>query len=425
MGGSLLWESLFHGWAPVQASCPAPSYLANAGEGWCPTLSRSGLLRHPGIIAGGFLALGFLSVMNSAYTYVLDAIKGDLTLSYTESGALMSAYFVGYTIGQIPWGLLADRFGSRRVIALSVFGASVSTVAFGSVPSFATAIAARFLTGLLGAGIFVPSVRLIAEWYESRERGTALGLFNVGSSAGQMAVTWSSPLLALFLGWRLGIAIQGSIGVAFAGVIWFLLKDRPKEKSPSNVRKVTGALRTRGFWFLAVVQFVRLGGYYTFLAWLPLVLREDYGLDVIIAGTALSLFNIAGMISNPGGGILADRVGERPVLFGTFALTALGIIAFLYVPAGPALFAIVFVLGWLASFTRAPSFTIIPRLFGTEVAGSLSGIQNVFGSLGALILPLMLGFVRDSTSSYTFGWTALCALEVTASGLLVILSVKK
>ncbi len=369
------------------------------------------------------MALGFLSVMNSAYTYVLDSIKGDLTLSYTESGALMSAYFMGYTVGQIPWGLLADRFGSRRVIALSVLGASLSTVVFGSVSGFTTAIAARFFTGLLGAGIFVPSVRLIAEWYEARERGTALGLFNVGSSAGQMVVTWSSPLLALFLGWRLGIAVQGAVGVAFAGVIWFLLKDGPREKSPPTIRKVTGAFRTRGFWFLAVVQFVRLGGYYTFLAWLPLVLMEDYGLGVVLAGTAMSLFNFAGMVSNPGGGVLADRFGEKPVLAWTFAFTALSVVAFVYVPAGPALFAVVFALGWLASFTRAPSFTIIPRLFGTEAAGSLSGVQNVFGSLGALTLPLMLGFVRDSTASYAVGWSALCALTVTASTLLTFLRV--
>jgi len=58
------------------------------------------------VLLGGFLALTVLSIMNSAYSYVLSSIKGELLLSYTESGALMSAYFTGYTVGQIPWGLL-------------------------------------------------------------------------------------------------------------------------------------------------------------------------------------------------------------------------------------------------------------------------------------------------------------------------------
>ena len=62
------------------------------------------LLRHPGVLFGGLLALTVLSIMNSAYSYVLSSIKGELTLSYTESGALMSVYFLGYTVGQIPWG---------------------------------------------------------------------------------------------------------------------------------------------------------------------------------------------------------------------------------------------------------------------------------------------------------------------------------
>ena len=56
------------------------------------------LLRHPLVLLGGFLALTVLGIMNSAYSYVLTSIKEDLGLSYTESGALMSAYFVGYLL---------------------------------------------------------------------------------------------------------------------------------------------------------------------------------------------------------------------------------------------------------------------------------------------------------------------------------------
>ncbi len=96
----------------------------------------SNLLRHSGVLFGGFLALTVLAIMNSAYSYVLGSIKGELALSYTESGALMSAYFTGYMVGQIPWGFLADRFGSRRVMAASVLGVSTSTVLFGLSTGF-------------------------------------------------------------------------------------------------------------------------------------------------------------------------------------------------------------------------------------------------------------------------------------------------
>jgi len=76
----------------------------------------------------------------------------------------MSFYFLGYTVGQIPWGLLADRYGSRKVMSLSVFGVSASTALFGFGNDFTSLAATRFLAGLLGTGVFVPSVRLIAGW---------------------------------------------------------------------------------------------------------------------------------------------------------------------------------------------------------------------------------------------------------------------
>ncbi|MCX6647919.1 MAG: MFS transporter [Candidatus Bathyarchaeota archaeon] len=380
------------------------------------------LLRNPGVLFGGFLALTVLSIMNSAYSYVLTSIKGELLLSYTESGALMSAYFTGYTVGQIPWGLLADRFGSRRVMAVSVLGVSAATVLFGFGGDFFSLAVARFAAGLLGAGVFVPAVRLIAGWYESRERGTALGLLNVGGSIGLIVVTWASPLLALAYGWRLSIIIQGITGVASSLLVWFCLKDGVKGSGISR-EAVVSAFKQRSFWVLAVAQFIRLGSYYTFLAWLPLLLKEDYGLDVILVGTAMSLFNFAGMVSNPAGGMLADFIGEKKVLAMSFLLLAVNIYALTILPSGVFIFVASFLLGWLINFVRSPAFTIIPRLFGAETAGSLSGFHNTFASLGALALPLMLGIVKDTTASYDIGWFALSTLMVIGTALVALIKV--
>lgn len=382
------------------------------------------LLRHPGVLIGGFLALTILSIMNSAYSYVLSSIKGELTLSYTESGALMSAYFLGYTVGQIPWGLLADRFGSRRVMTVSVLGVSAATVLFGSGTDFTSLAVARFLAGLLGAGVFVPAVRLIAGWYEARERGTALGLLNVGGSIGLIIVTWASPLLALSYGWRLSLITQGAAGVAASVLVWFTLRDGARSSVVSG-DSLLSALKQRSFWVLAVAQFIRLGSYYTFLAWLPLMLKEEYGLDVILVGTAMSLFNLAGMISNPAGGVLADSVGEKTVLMGSFILLAVNVYAFTALPGGIVILAASFLLGWLINFVRSPAFTIIPRLFGAETAGSLSGVHNTFASLGALALPLMLGIVKDATNSYNIGWLALSTMMIIGTALTALIKVPK
>lgn len=380
------------------------------------------LLKHPGILFGGFLALATLSVMNSAYSNVVDAIKLELSLTYTQTGALMSAYFVGYALGQIPWGVLADRNGSRPVMAASILGVSASTILFGLSGGYLLALATRFLAGLLGAGVFVPGVRLVSSWFTSKERGTALGILNIGGSTGLIVASWAAPLLALSFGWRLSMEVFGCVGVLNAAIIWLSLRDRNVEASRKSENNPI-PFKERGFWVLAFTQFIRLGGYYTFIAWLPLLLREEYGFNLVATGTALSLFNLAGILANPLGGVLSDRVGEKPVLLASFLLMALNLLVFTRLFGGPLVFGAVLLLGWFINFIRSPVFTIIPRLFGTEAAGSISGVHNTFASFGALLLPLSLGFIRDYTLSYELGWIAVAVLMVVTSGLVAILRI--
>ena len=382
------------------------------------------VLKKPGIVFGGFLGLATLSIMNTAYTNVLDEIKSELVLNYTWSGALMSGYFVGYTIGQIPWGILSDRYGSRRVIALSVLGISLSTLLFGYSANIVIAVIIRFLSGLLGAGIFVPGVKLVSSWFNSEERGTALGLLNVGGSMGMIAASWAVPLLSASMSWRGSLRITGIFGVIAALTCLFFLRDREGEVSRKmNLRELP--VKVPSFWYLSFIQFIRLGAYYTFIAWMPLVLREEYGLSVIATSGAMSLLNFAGIISNPAGGIVADRFGEKRVLTVGFFSLMVFIMMFTLGLGNPVLYILVFLLGWFINFTRSPAFSIIPDLFGAETAGSISGINNTFASFGALVLPFLLGYVRDITSSYTVGWYSVALLSLVATGLVYFVADSK
>ena len=376
-------------------------------------------MKKPGILFGGFLGLATLSIMNAAYTNVLDSIKTDLTLTYTWTGALMSAYFVGYTIGQIPWGVLSDRYGSRTIMSLSVLGVSVSTLLFGFSETIIYAVAIRFMTGLLGAGIFVPGVKLVSSWFDSDERGTALGILNIGGSAGLILASWVVPLLSMRIGWNLGLTITGAIGICSAIICYLLLKDRNTDSPPLNLKELP--LNRKEFWYLSFMQFIRLGSYYTFIAWMPLVLREDYGFSVIATSTAMSILSFAGMLANPIGGMVSDKLDERRVIVGGFLILGVLVLILLTKPAGALLYTLVFLLGWFLNMTRSPSFTIISRLFGTEAAGSISGINNTFASFGAFALPLFLGYIRDYTQSYTIGWLVLATLSIFSSVLVFLI----
>lgn len=377
------------------------------------------ILRYPNIITGGFIALATLSVMNSAYSNVLDEIKFELSLNYTQLGSLMSAYFFGYMLGQIPWGILADRYGSKPVISASVLGVSLSTFFFGFSHGRTIALITRFFSGLLGAGIFVPSVRLVSSWFSSDERGTALGVLNIGGSTGLIAAAWAVPYLNLSIGWRTTLKSTGFLGVLLSCFIWFLLKDNEAAKHGEiNFSKIP--LKDRRFWILAYSQFIRLGSYYTFIAWLPLVIKEEYGFTVLATSTAMSLYNLAGILANPLGGVTSDKLGEKIVLMTSFGLLGIFVIAFTRNISGVFIYSSIFIIGWLINFVRSPAFTIIPRTFGTDAAGSISGFHNTFASLGALAIPFILGYVKDYSASYNSGWMTISGLALISGSLLFV-----
>ena len=381
------------------------------------------LMGNARILAGCFLAFFFLNILNSSYSVVMALIKEDLALSYTMSGALMSAYFAGYTVGQIPWGLLADRHGSRRVMASSILGIACATLLFGRATVFWHAAAARFLSGLLGAGVFVPAVRLVSGWFPAESRGTALGILSIGGSFGLVSASWLAPHAATQLGWRATIAVFGLLGVTSSATIYVALRDKPGQaSSPSLFQDIGELALTRSFWALALVQMVRLGSNYALIAWLPLLLQEEFGLGLVAAGAAFSLFNLSGMVSNPLGGVFSDRFGERGVLAASFAFLGLSAFSLTLVKGGAALYGAVIAIGWFINFVRSPSFAVIPRLYGVERAGKVSGLQNTFASFGALILPLFLGYVRDATASYWAGWTVLSILLFLVAGVNLLLA---
>ena len=375
------------------------------------------VLEKPGIIFGGFLGLATLGIMNTSYTNVLDDIKSELILNYTWAGALMSGYFVGYTIGQISWGILSDKYGSRKAMALSVLGISLSTLLFGYSNNIMTAVAFRFLSGLLGAGIFVPGVKLVSSWFNSEERGTALGLLNIGGSTGMIFASWAVPMLSVSMSWRGSLRLMGVFGVLSAMICFYFLRDRNQQET-RRLSMNDLPIQESSFWYLSLVQFIRLGAYYTFIAWMPLVLKEEYGLSILATSSAMSLLNFAGILSNPVGGIVADRFGEKRVLIAGFLSLMLFILLFTFGLGGPVLYLLVFFLGWSINFTRSPSFSIIPGLFGADAAGSISGVNNTFASFGALVLPFILGYIRDMTQSYTIGWYSVAVLSLLA-GLLM------
>ena len=131
----------------------------------------------------GFLAVfGALGFGRFGYSAILPAMQKDLGISSAAAGSLASWNLGGYVIMAAIGGLLASRFGPRRVVAVGSVVAAAGMLLTGMAGGLVSASAARLLTGLGGGCVLVPSVALMSAWFDVRRRGMASGIVTSGSS---------------------------------------------------------------------------------------------------------------------------------------------------------------------------------------------------------------------------------------------------
>ncbi len=122
-------------------------------------------------------------------------IKEDLRLSVPQTGALLSAFFWTYAIGQVPAGWLSDRFGARWMLTLYIVGWSLFTGLVGVANSFLLLLGFRFGCGLAQAGAYPTSASLLSQWVPFRGRGLASGIVSTGGRLGGFI----APILTIYL----------------------------------------------------------------------------------------------------------------------------------------------------------------------------------------------------------------------------------
>ncbi len=335
-----------------------------------------------------------------------------------------STYFLGYAIGQIPWGLLVDRYGGRKVLAASVFGAGLSTSLFAASTSEGVAFLTRFICGLSAAGVFVTSIRVVSGWFPERSRGVALGTLGVGASLSILVLGFGSPYAAHQLGWRGSIQVFAGASIVDSVVLWLFLRDppegiseTPKSDGDSSVKEI---LVDPGFWALGCVQFTRYGIHNLVITWVAVFLVETYALPLWLAGAALSLMFAITIVSDPVGGFTSDKLGRISVLLASLiSLSAL--LAVLALNRNELiLWPLLAGVGWLLVFYRGSLFALVPERYGIARTGVVSAAHNSFAAVGSFILPLLFGYLRDVSGGFTVGWMSAAVLALGAGLLLIV-----
>ena len=157
------------------------------------------------------LALGYVLVYFHRMCPAVVAVEmmRDLKAGGSLIGFLAAAYFYPYALMQLPAGLLSDSWGPRKSITLFFSVAFLGSVLLGMASNTAWAILGRTLVGVGVAMIFVPTMKVLSEWFRQREFATMTGILMAMGGIGSLSATTPLALISSWIGWRLSFIVVG------------------------------------------------------------------------------------------------------------------------------------------------------------------------------------------------------------------------
>ncbi|GBQ26414.1 hypothetical protein AA12717_2353 [Gluconacetobacter sacchari DSM 12717] len=377
------------------------------------------------------MAAGCISYIDRAALSVSNTtVMADMHMSYTQMGLLLSVFAWAYLAGQIPTGLLADRFDSRVLLGAGLVLWSCAQMAFGLVHGVTGLFLARIGLGIGETPLFLSGTRALVRWYRPHERGRPLGLFN-GSAA--LGPAMAPPLLLAIMmvwGWR-GMSVAIGAASLVLAVVWIRFYRDPADL-PLNAAMRQALPRSDGPVPAGIVQSLRhdLGdllcrrsswvltaGYagviyitWLYATWMPAWLQTSRHLTIGQAGMLSALPQFCGFAGSVLGGFVVDHLAVRGVGRLNACRTPL-VLAMLVAAIATALTTLHTGLAVMIAFMGIALFAgglalSTGWMLGTVIAAdhrvaTLQAIQNTGGSLGGALAPAVTGLLADRFGSFT------------------------
>jgi len=342
-------------------------------------------------------------------------------------GWSVSAFNWTYALFQIPGGWLADRFGSRIVLASAITWWSIFTAATGGAFSAGSLAVTRGLFGMGEAAAWPAASRSLLRWLPVEQRAFGQGFQHSGSRLGAAFAPTMVVFLIKLSGWRTVFYLFGAAGILVA-IAWYLYyRDFPQEHFGTNEAELAlleaslrayprtrtavpwrRILRSRDLLCLSLMYFCYGWVFWMYLQWLPTYLSEVRHFAQIKMGVAASLPLIAATMMNMVGGWLSDKLarawgdlrrGRVVVAAAGFALAGFAIVpGVLANNAHTGLACLTLAMAGL-ELTVPVAWALCLDIAG-DYAGSVTGVMNTLGNLGGAVSAVMIGYLAT-----IFGWT--------------------
>ncbi|MDI7261026.1 MAG: MFS transporter [Thermodesulfobacteriota bacterium] len=330
-----------------------------------------------------------------AYPMLLPSMRESLQFNYTEMGLLSGSILLGYLLFSLIGGVLATRFGSKKIVIASLLCGSISMLSIGRLSGFIPLLFFTFVMGGGGGGAHISMTTLPMAWFEKRRLGKALGIVTGGTGVGVVITGLLLPYLLFTLGgeaWRQCWFLLSLITFLVAIASLVLLKEKPSQTNshsshligrlepfPSSSKGSGVTLRT-----IFLIYFIFGFAYNIYVTYFVAFTIEEIGLPGKVAGIIWAIFGWMCLVSGLIWGFLSDRLGRREALLWNNGLISLSVLI-------PLLFDQTFLLGlstFLFGVTFLGTVTVIAASIGDQVAekrASVYGLVTLIHGIGQFL----------------------------------------
>ncbi|WP_459615779.1 MFS transporter [Bordetella sp. 2513F-2] len=384
-----------------------------------------GIDRNWALVAAGAL-LGCVAIgVVFALAVMLQPMSTATGWSRAGLSSAMTLAFLSMGVAGFGWGMLSDRYGPRLVVlAGSLLLGLACILASRAATLLQFQLAYGVLLGAASASFLAPVIAATAASFE-RRRNLAVSLVSAGMGVAPMTI---SPLVAWLLqsyDWRHALAIVGVMAwLLTLPAVWFVRAARQPPAAQSGAPSTDGmhagkALRSRPFIVLALTFFACCAAHSG-----PIFHTVSYavgcGLSVASAVTIYSMEGVAGLGGRLLLGMLADRLGAKPVLVAGLLVQALAAVAYLAVDQLGGFYAVALVFGMAYGGTMPLYASLARQVFPPRILGTVLGAANMLSSLGMALGPLLGGWLHDRYGTYTWLYVGSMAVGLGAAAIALL-----
>jgi ACS family hexuronate transporter-like MFS transporter len=326
-------------------------------------------------------------------------------------------------------GRLLDVVGIKHGFALALVLWSLAAMAHALARTPLGFGLARFALGLGESANFPASIKTVAEWFPTKERAFATGIFNAGTNVGAVVAPLIVPPIALAWGWRWAFIVTGAIGFLWL-LVWYLYYESP-DRHPRLSSAELAHIRSdppdpgiripwlrlaghRETWAFAIGKFMTDPIWWFYLYWIPKFLNEVHGLSLAKLGPPLVTIYLVADVGSVGGGWLSSALIKRgrsvnAARKAAMLVCALAVTPIVFASATADLWTAVALVSLAAAAHQGWSanlYTIVSDMFPRRAVASVIGLGGMCGAVGGMLISTATGWLLELTGSYLIVFVA-------------------